>query len=90
MRAIAQVSATVCIFNLLKILPNQQYLPPTDAKRVMLPIPIPCGGGLGTRFVPQWGSGGKPPEKIWLKSRVRRADGQDAHPTEEPKSFQIV
>ncbi|NJN58368.1 MAG: hypothetical protein HC879_13135 [Leptolyngbyaceae cyanobacterium SL_5_9] len=63
MRAIAQVSATVCIFNLLKILPNQQYLPPTDAKRVMLPIPIPCGGGLGDALRPSVGVWGQAPRK---------------------------
>jgi hypothetical protein len=49
--------------------------PPTDAKRVLPPIPIPCGGGLGDGRVPQWGSGGNPQRQIWLNKQIKFAVG---------------
>jgi hypothetical protein len=47
----------------LEILPGQQHLPPTDAKRVLPLTPVPCGGGLGDALRPSVGVWGQAPRK---------------------------
>ncbi|MBD1868312.1 hypothetical protein H6F88_06760 [Oculatella sp. FACHB-28] len=51
--------------------PQATPSPLTDAKRVLPPIPIPCGGGVGDAPVPQRGSGGTPQQQIPLNKQIK-------------------